>query len=102
MKNQKVWRIETESEEDFKFLERIVDRLTLITYDWNLDVDFIDLQASIKNDGDGFILYKDTRAFDLKGDDVDVSEDELEKFIDMLKETKEELLQENVIRVFVI
>ena len=102
MKNKKVWRIETESEEDFKFLEKIIDRLTLLTYDWNLDVDFIDLQASIKKDRDGFILYKDTRAFDLKGDDVDVSEDELEKFIDMLKETKEELDQECIVKVFEI
>ena len=102
MKNKKVWRIETESKEDFKFLEKIIDRLTLITYDWTLDVDFIDLQASIKNDGDSFILYKDTRAFDLKGDDVDISEDELEKFIDMLKETKEELDQECIVKVFEI
>lgn len=102
MKNKKVWRIETESEEDFKFLEKIIDRLTLLTYDWTLDVDFIDLQASIKKDRDGFILYKDTRAFDLKGDDVDVSEDELEKFIDMLKETKEELDQECIVKVFEI
>lgn len=60
------------------------------------------MQASIKNDGDSFILYKDTRAFDLKGDDVDVSEDELEKFIDMLKETKEELEQECIVKVFEI
>ena len=102
MKNQKVWRIETESEEDFKFLKRIVDRLTLLTYDWTLDVDFIDLQASIKNDGDCFVLYKDRKAFDLKGEEVDVSEEELERFIEMLKETKEELLQENTVKIFVI
>ncbi len=38
----------------------------------------------------------------MKGDDVDVSEDELEKFIDMLKETKEELEQECIVKVFEI
>ena len=102
MKNQKVWRLETESEEDFEFLKRIVDRLTLLTYDYVMGVDFMDLQASIKNDGDCFVLYKDRKAFDLRGYDIDVSEEELERFIEMLKETKEELLQENTVKVFVI
>lgn len=45
---------------------------------------------------------KDRKAFDLKGEEIDVGEEELERFIEMLKETKEELLQENTVKVFVI
>ena len=90
---RKCWNITTESAEEFDKLKTYVYRLLDLNYDPYLDVALIDLQVRVKVDESQNLIRicKAVDAFDLRGYDIDVSEEELERFIEMLKEVKTEM-----------
>ena len=94
------WKIKAENKDDYKKLKQLIDRVTLIHCDEFSDVSEMQMNVRYEEE-DCFILYKNTRDFDLRNEEKDVSVDELEKFIDMLKETKEEVCEKEV-RVYEI
>jgi|GEM_PF-5545440 hypothetical protein len=97
------WKIRAERKEDYKKLEEIRARVVQTHGDNYMNVDVMELRMSIQRHDDKgyFIIYKDDRAFDFRGDEADVSVEELEKFIDMLREAKKEL-DEKEVRVYEI
>ena len=90
---RKCWNRTTESAEEFDKLKTYVYRLLDLNYDPYLDVALIDLQVRVKVDESQNLIRicKAVDVFDLRGYDIDVSEEELERFIEMLKEVKTEM-----------
>jgi len=97
------WKIRAERKEDYEKLKRIRARVVQLHGDNYMNVDVVELRMSIQRHDDKsyFVIYKDDRAFDFKGEENDVSVSELEKFIDMLREAKKEL-EEKEVRVYEI
>ena len=102
---RKCWDITTESAEEFDKLKMYVFRLLDLNYDPYLGVGLmIDLQVHVKVDESQNLIRicKAVDDFDLRGYDIDVSEEELERFIEMLKEVKTEMEDPPTVKNYVL
>jgi len=101
-----VWECEIEGKENVKLFEKILDRIDTKYYDEASETTFFDMRINlnVRKDSEDrlvIIVEKNTDSFALYGSERDVSEEELDKVVEKLKEAKEEL-EERVIKKYVI